>query len=184
MGLFRKRKSEDHASAMSQAWTPTVDLATARPVVFALAYAPNSTDGQVRAAIAEFGRLSGSVNGPDTNPHTIARLLSDDPKASFVHRPWIWLGAVARTAASRGDHHLAAACLFWAHYWTTTLVPRNNVSSFMELGLDPIPPALKAEILEIGMKSLAQLPEDFIIVGDDTGVVQAGPLLRLAPGMA
>jgi hypothetical protein len=54
----------------------------------------------------------------------------------------------------------------------------------MELGLDPIPPALKGEILEIGMKSLAQLPEDFIIVGEDTGVVQAGPLLRLAPGMA
>jgi hypothetical protein len=182
MSLFGKRKS-GRATEKPPAWTPTVDLATARPAVFALAYAPNSTDGQVVAAIAEFGRLSGSVNGPDVNPHTIARLLSDDPKASFVHRPWIWLCEVARIAASRNDHHLAAACLFWAYHRTMTLVPRNDVATFMQLGLDPIPPALKAEILKVGMESLAQLPEDFVIVGDDTGVVQAGPLLRLAPGM-
>lgn len=166
MALFKKRQDPPPATP---AWSPTVNLESARPVVVALANTPTSNDGQVRSAIATFVRLS-----ERPSLERALRLMRTDPDC--LHRPWIWLAAAMRDAAAAGDHHMAAAGLFWACHWTSSLVPRNNVGSFMELELDPIPVHLKAEILSLGVASAQQLPPEFLIVGDETGSVQAGPL--------
>lgn len=171
MALFKKRQAEEVAA--SPAWAPTVDLATARPAVFALANAPVSNDMQVRSAIATFVRLGGR---PPLE--VMLHLIRTEPEVTY--RPWIWLAAVMREAAAAGDDHLAAAGLYWACYWTSTLVPRNKLGDFLELELDPIPAPRKAELLSLGVASARQLPEDFVIVGDETGTVHAGPLADMA----
>jgi hypothetical protein len=50
----------------------------------------------------------------------------------------------------------------------------------MELELDPIPGPRRAEILELGMASARGLPEDFVVVGDETGQIHAGLLVMQA----
>lgn len=172
MPLFKKREPEP----ASPSWSPTVDLDAARPVVFALANAPVSNDAQVRSAIAQFVRLSGRPPVEEAI-HTIQR----DP--DVLHRPWIWLAAVMQEASSKGDHHLAAAGLFWACYWTSNLVPRNNTGSFMELELDAIPEARRAEIAARGVLAARELPADFVVIGDHTGQVHAGLLAETANKM-
>ena len=173
MGLF---DSDRHGSP-TDGWTPTVDLATARLVVFALANSPHAGAGQVREAISDLGRLS---DRPD-DPLEIAFQLGDDP--DVVHRPWIWLRAVVLAAAADHDDHLVAAGLFWAFLWTTDVVPRANPLAFVELGLDPIPLGVMADILAIGIASLTRLPADFVIVGDETGAVHADALFDQASRM-
>lgn len=151
-------------------WVPTVEMSTARPAVFALANAPISNDAQVRAAIAYFARLS-----ERPLPEQAIHLIRNDPEV--LNRPWIWLAAVMRQADAADDHHLAAAGLYWAFYWTSSLAPRiDSAAGFLELELDPIPTALKTEILALGVASASQLPEDFMIVGNETGQIYAGPL--------
>lgn len=174
MPLFKKRPSE--ALPAPPAWVPTVDMTTARPVVFALAYAPASNDVEVRSAIGQFGRLS---ERPSFEEAFFLRRTDPD----CLHRPWIWLAAVMREAAAGGDHHVAAAALYWACYWTYNLVPRNNVGSFIELGLDPIPTPRKAELASLGVASARQLPEDFVIVGDASATINAGFLAESAGAM-
>jgi hypothetical protein len=171
MALFKKRPAEQQSTPSS--WTPTVDLDTDRPVVFALANAPVSNDMQVRSAIAQFVRLS-----ERPSLEQALNLIRTEP--AVLHRPWIWLAAVMREATAAGDHHLATAGLYWACYWTNDLVPRNNLGSLMELELDPIPVPQKAELLALGLASASQLPEDFVIVGDETGQIHAGPLAQSA----
>jgi hypothetical protein len=168
--------SDRHSSPTNDPgpWRPTVDLAMARPVVFALATLPRSSRGQVQLAISDFGRLSDRP----ADPLEIAFLLGDDP--DVVHRPWIWLRAVVLAAAADRDDHLVAAGLFWAFLWTTNLVPQGNPRSFVELGLDPIPVGLMVDILAIGIASLARLPGDFVIVGDETSAVHADALFHQA----
>ncbi len=165
MPIFKRRPAKDES--LPPTWAPTVEISTARPVVFALANAPVSSDAQVRSAIAEFVRLSGKPPLEQA-----VHLIRTDP--DVVHRPWIWLAAVMREAAAAGDHHLAAAALYWACYWTSSLVPRNNMASFIQLELDPIPAPRKAELLSLGIASASQLPEDFVIVGDETAQIHAG----------
>lgn len=169
MALFKKRQPETPAPA----WVPTVDLVSARPVVFALANAPVSNDGQVRAAIAQFDRLS---ERPQLEQ--AIHLIGREP--DILNRPWVWLAEVMRRAAAEGDHHLAAAGLFWACYWSSALVPKCGLGDFMEMELDPIPPHHKREIHAVGVASAAQLSEDFLVVGNQTGSVQAGPLAQQA----
>jgi hypothetical protein len=170
MGLF------DSSSPTSDPdlWRPAVDLATARPVVFALANSPRTSDDEVLVAISDLGRLS---DRPD-DPLEIAFQLGDDP--DVVHRPWIWLRAVVLAAAADHDDHLVAAGLFWAFLWTTDVVPRGNPRAFVELGLDPIPLGVMADILAIGIASLTRLPADFVIVGDETAAVHADALFDQA----
>ena len=169
MPLFKKKE----APAPPPTWSPSFDLEKARQVVFALANAPISNDAQVRSAIAEFVRLS------ERPPlEKAVHLIQRDP--DVLHRPWIWLAAVMQEASAKGDHHLAAAGLYWACYWTSDLVPRNNMGSFMELELDPIPGPRKAQIAALGVSAARELPPEFVIVGDATGQIQAGPLAESA----
>jgi hypothetical protein len=165
VGIFGRRRSPQLGKP---AWMPRVDMESARPAVFALADTPALADGQVRAAIAEFTRLA------ETVPlERAVALMQVEP--DVTSRPWKWLVEVLRVAVERGDHHLAAAGLFWACYWTSSLVPRfNNVGFFMEVGVDPIPSALKSALLDNGLRSLNMLPDHFIIAGDATGQITAG----------
>ena len=101
MKLFGKKDPEP-AVPPPAPWTPTVDLATARPVLFALASAPASTDAQVRQAIAELIHVSGRPSLLEA-----IELLKHEP--DVVHRPWIWLAAAIREAAAAGDNEVAAA---------------------------------------------------------------------------
>lgn len=171
MALFKKKKRQV-SQPMVPAWSPTVDLATARPAVFSLANAHVSNDMQVRAAIADFVRLSERPSTEDT--YQFAAELIRDPECT--RRPWAWLAAVMRDASAAGDHHLAAAALSWACYWTSDLVPRNSMAEFIVLELDPIPEPRKAEILSLGVAAAKQLPVGFAVVGDEINSVRAGPL--------
>lgn len=164
MALFKKNDPPP-----TPRWRPKVDLTTARPVVFALANAPVSNDGQVRSALADFRRLS------ERPPLEVAvGLIQNEP--DVLDRPWIWLAAVMRVAADSGDDHLCAAALFWSCYWTSDLVPRNNLGGFMDLELDPISDQRKTEILSVGVGAARRLPAEFVVVGDESGKVLAGPL--------
>ena len=175
MVLFGRKKGLT-SEVNKTPWAPKVDLNTARPAVFALAYTPVSNEMQFHRAIADFVHLSGTPSSEDA--YRFAQALLDDPKVA--NRPWVWLAAVMREAAAAGDHHLAAAGLFWACHWTSNIVPRNNSGGFVQLDLFPIRPETKEELLSVGVASARQLPEDFLIVGDETGKVQAGPLADLA----
>jgi hypothetical protein len=159
------KSNTNGSSPALPAWAPTVDLATARPVVFALARSVHTTEGQVRRAIAELRRLG---DWP----------VDDD--LDVTQRPWSWLRSVARTAAASGDDHLAAACLLWAFHWTTDLARRNGGESFAGVGLAPIRIDVKVDILAIGIASLTRLPVDFVIAGDGIDAVRAGRLLDQA----
>jgi hypothetical protein len=174
MGIFGNRKHGEPA------WEPVVNLATARPVVFALAHAPVSNDAQVRLAVADFVRLSGRPSTEDA--YAFAGALLADPEV--VHRPWKWLIAVMRAANDAGDTHLPAAAMFWAVHWTAVLVPRFGLPDFVALDLDPIPAPLKAEIRAVGVAAVAQLPPDFVVVGDATGTIYAGGLEEIADVLA
>jgi nitroreductase len=178
VALFKKHHAPRPAEPP---WSPTVDLATARPAIFALAMAPESNDAQVRSAVATFVRLSERPSTEDA--YQVSSLMRSDPEMTFLERPWMWLTAAMREAAAAEDHHLAAAALFWACYWTSNLVPRANLAVFMELRIDPIKPPLKAEILSLGVASAQELPSDFIVVGDATGSVLAGWLAESAAFM-
>jgi hypothetical protein len=143
---------------------PVVEMSTARPAVFALANAPAMNDAQVGAAITQFARLS------DRPPPELAIRLARTER-HLLDRPWIWLATVMKQAGNSGDHHLAAAGLFWASHWTCILVPKigDDAASFMELELDPIPAAVKKEILALGAASVSQLPEDFVVAETTLG---------------
>src|ERR1019366_2880112 len=165
MPLFKRRESEQpHAT-----WIPAVVLSDARPVVFALANAPASDDAQVRAAVADFVRLS---ERPALE--RALELMRSDP--DVLQRPWVWLAAVMAEASASGDNHLAAAGLFWACYWNSQLLPQRNLGAMLELELDPIPDPIKVEIASIGVSAAQQLAPGFVVVGDDSGRITAGPL--------
>src|ERR1700736_3959209 len=115
MSLFRRKQL---TWTSSPTWAPTVNMSSARPAVFALARAPVSNDAQVRAAIADFVRLS-----ERPSLENALGLISTEP--DVMNRPWIWLAGVMRQAEASADHHLAVAALYWACYWTSELVPRN-----------------------------------------------------------
>lgn len=174
MGIFGKRQP----ASQPEPWAPTVDMATAKPAVLALANAPVSNDAQVRAALANLARLS-----ERPSPERAIMMIRAEPEV--LDRPWIWLIAVMRQAAEAGDHHLAAAGLYWACYWTSSLVPKigNSVGDYIDLELDPISQKYKADILALGVSSATQLPGDFTIVGNETGQIHAGPLAVQAQRM-
>ena len=109
-------------------------MTTARPAVFALADTPGVNEMQVLAAIQNFTRLAEAVP-----MERAVMLIAAEP--DVVSRPWKWLLAVMREAAATGDHHLTVAGLYWACYWTSSLVPRNNnVAFFMECRSTPYRP--------------------------------------------
>jgi hypothetical protein len=172
MGIFDRRRTPPEAPPPYQ---PTVDMRTARPAVFALAYAMASNDTQVRAAIANLARLSGRPPLEQRDS-----MIQNEP--GVLQRPWVWLAAVMRQAGDIDDYHLAAAALLWAVHWTAILVPRigQDAAAFAELELDPIPPALKTEIRDLGIASARRLPPEFVIAGDDSGQVHAGQLAETA----
>lgn len=172
MGLFSKRAPEPPVPA----WAPNVDLTVARPAIFALAQAPASTDWQVRSAIAEFVRLS-----QRPSLERALNLIQRDP--DVLNRPWIWLVAAMQKGSADGDHHVAVAGLYWACYWTSNLVPRNDLGGFIDLELDPIPVPNKKEILQAGLEAAGHLPSDFIVVGDETGQLPAGLIADTAQTM-
>jgi hypothetical protein len=180
MAIFARKPARD---ASAQVWAPTIDTVTARPVIFALASAPGLNDAQAGAAIAAFVRLS---ERPSTEQ--LLRLAANAGSSrdavirQALDRPWTWLAAVMRQAGSAGDHHLVLAAMFWACYWTSNLLPRNNtLGALEELGLSPIDTAIKKEILSLGKNSAEKLPEDFVVAGDETGQLLAGTLALAAP---
>jgi hypothetical protein len=183
MGLFNRQPV---SNTRSPAWTPTVDMATAGPVVFALADYPSGNDARNAAALATFVRLSGR---PSTEQ--LIKLIASAPSSSrdsvtdqLLNRPWTWLAAVMRQAASAGDHHLVLMGLWWACYWTSDLLPRNNnIGALEELGLCPIARSLKTEILSLGLASADQLPAEFVVAGDETGHLTAGKLADVAAAL-
>jgi hypothetical protein len=182
MGIFTRKAELD---GEAPAWLPTVDMATARPVIFALANARAASDAETGAAIARFVSLSErpsteqlfrlAGNGASHDPDSLEQLLN---------RPWAWLAAAMRRAGLAGDHHLVLAGLFWACHWTSDLLPRNeNLGALEELGLCPIAPALKAEILALGMASADRVPADFVVARNQRGQLLAGSLALTAPAL-
>jgi hypothetical protein len=180
MGIFTRTSAAD---LDRNAWTPTVELTTARPVIFALADGPAEGDDVNAAAIAEFARLA---ERPSTDE--LLQLAAHSPAGDreavierLVNRPWTWLAAAMGQAAGAGDDHLVLAGLWWAVYWTHVLFPRNSsVSALEELRLSPIAPDLKADILALGLASAGRLPAHFVVAGDQSGQVTAGWLASVA----
>lgn len=167
------------ASPSSPAWIPKVDLETARPAVIGLACAAAAPHAQVTAAIAEFVRLS-------ERPTDVARLTTlARTEPDVAQRPWRWLRSVMQAALAAGEPRLACAALYWALNWTFVLGPRLDPEEFIELGIDPIPQDLKAEIAEIGLAATQAMPPEAIIVGDFDGdeddVVRARAVAELGP---
>ncbi|MFE9169887.1 hypothetical protein ACFYNZ_10240 [Streptomyces kebangsaanensis] len=173
MALFKKKGNEQ---TTAPAWSPRVDLASAGPIVHALAQATASNDAQIRSAIAAQVRASDAP----TDETVIAMNIQSDP--TLVARPWIWLIAVQREAVAAGDHHLSAAALLWAGYFTHFLVPiyPRPIDVWFDTQLDLIPSDLKTEILALGTSSANQLPPDFAIVSDATGAFTAELLTTTA----
>lgn len=169
-------------------WSPTVDMRTARPVVFALADYPGGNDVRNYDAVTTFVRLS---ERPPTQ--RLLQIVADTVAANpsygqgslieqLLNRPWNWLALVMWRAGSDGDHHLVLAGLWWACYWTSELLPRNNsIGALEEWGLCPIRPSLKTEILSLGIASASRLPENFVVAGDQTGQLLVGRLAQIAP---
>lgn len=153
-----------------------IDMSRARDAVFALAYAPASNDAQVRAAVSNMVHLSGQ---PPLE-QIIETVRSD---RDIFQQPWKWLAAVMRHAGDAGDYHLAAAGLYWSLHWTVFLVPRfgDDLVAYAELELGPISLELRKEICAVGIAATRELPEDFVIAGDDTGKILAGWLTEVAP---
>lgn len=174
MALFGSRKTKIVEQPPPPAWTPTVNVDTARPAVFALANAPASNDPQNRAAIAAWCSLS---NAPRT-PEEFVRVVGSN--RNVMERVWYWLRAVSQSASESGDHHLVGACLFWTLYWVTDLQPLLRANREMEILVGDVPADARADIKRIGIDSMQALPPDFVIVGDETGKMEAGLLAETA----
>ncbi len=155
-----------------------IDLSKARDAVLALAYAPASNDAQVRAAVNNMVRLSGQ---PPLE-QIIETVRSD---RDFLQQPWKWLAAVMRHAGDTEDYHLAAAGLYWSCHWTAVLVPKigDDLAAYAELELGPISLELRKEICAVGIAATRELPEDFVIAGDDSAKILAGWLAQVAPSV-
>jgi hypothetical protein len=183
MGIFTRTSTADPDRT---AWTPAVDLATARPVIVALTASAGGRADVDPAAIAELARLA---ERPSTGEllQLAAHAPASDREAvieQLVNRPWTWLAAAMRAAAGAGDDQLVLAGLWWAVYWTYVLFPRNSsVGALEELRLSPIAPALKADILSLGLASAALLPAHVVVAGDQSGQVTAGWLASAAAGL-
>jgi hypothetical protein len=153
-----------------------IDMSKARDAVFALAYAPSSNDAQVRAAVSNMVHLSGQ---PPLE-QIVETVRSD---RDIFQQPWKWLAAVIWNAGDTGDYHLAAAGLYWSCHWMSILVPKlgNDLMAYAELELGPISLELRKKICAVGIAATQELPEDFVIVGDGTGKILAGWLVKVAP---
>ena len=173
MALFRSRKSEE-AAYVSSPWMPTVDLQSARAAVFALANAPTSSNEQVLSALVEFMRLS---DVPTDSQRMLDAAYEAGGSGAIKARPWHWLLAVVRAAADERDDHLVGAGVFWAHLWSSELqrgLARSGASR--EIFISSIPTDVRSDLFREGSVALERLGDDFIIVGDDSGTIYAGPL--------
>jgi hypothetical protein len=88
-----------------------------------------------------------------------------------------------RHAGEAGDYHLAAAGLYWAAHWTAILAPKlgDDLTAYADLEPGPISLELRREICVVGIAATGELPEDFVITGDDTAKILAGWLTEVAP---
>lgn len=185
MGLFGRKKSHESAKRTTPAenWQPNVDLAVARPLVFEMIYTshtPAIGSDAIEDVVHKFGRASGTPIEP-------MALMEYDPEVydyrAILQRPWMWLAAVAETAAASGDHHLVAACAFWAHHWTNVMQPDFGAYERQFWLVGSVPDDVRRTLRDVGMESLSLLPDDFVLFGDDTGEVRAGGLRRALPAM-
>jgi hypothetical protein len=168
MGIFGARAGKTNGPSQQ----PAIDLATAAPIVYALAKAPSYTSEQLRHAVADWANAS---NGP------LDLAASFSGPEDMAERPWEWLVWVQRTATASGDEHVAAAALWWAGYFTSSVV---NAYDYGDLAIfASIPAHLKSEILRLGKAAAANLPEQFRIAGDETGEITPPWLIRAADRM-
>lgn len=170
MALFKK-------SAPVPAWSPHVDLTTAGPLVLALAHGPATTDQQMRSAIDRLVAVS------DAPMDMMAMVQQINKEPNIAQRPWIWLLEAQRAASATGNHHVSAAALLWASYFTGVIVPKypRPTEVWGDTHLDLVPSQLKPELLALGLASARALPPGFVIAGDDTGAVTAESLAVVAP---
>jgi hypothetical protein len=80
-----------------------------------------------------------------------------------------------KVVAWAGDDHIVASSLFWAQYWTTVLGPRQGPVEQFEIFIErTIPSNVRSGLVHVGLPAIAQLAEDFVVAGDDTGQVTSG----------
>ena len=168
-------RSTPEAAPPARNESVVIDMSKARDAVFALAYAPSSNDAQVRAAVSNMVHLSGQ---PPLE-QIIETVRSD---RDILQRPWEWLASVMWNAGDTGDYHLAAAGLYWSCHWTAVLVPKlgDDLMAYAELELGPISLELRKKICAVGIAATQELPEDFVVAGDDSGKILAGWLVKAA----
>ena len=183
MAIFRRRQAPSVPPTppvpVVKAWTPTVDLVSARPAIVMLSELIVS-GVPLRGPLSTFARLSGALAIMDG-----MRVRDSEP--DWQERPWKWLVAVMREAAATGDHHLVGVALLWAHIWHDEIVPETESRDFIEISIYPIPAALRTEIAIVGYASLDELPNDFPIMQThdallDVSLVRIMTVSLLSPG--
>lgn len=178
MGLFGSSKKAKGAAApapVQTPWTPSVDLGHARRLLLELI---NETHRQRPLendeAFALLGRFQ-EAGGVPTNPHRMASFMRAEDIRSYPDRPWLWLAANARMAGANGDDELVAFAVFWAGVWNKQFHARfREFLNRAMLLIGDVPSGVRAELQQIGAISLARLPQDHVLFGDETGQVTVG----------
>jgi hypothetical protein len=140
---------------------------------------PFIADDQTVARVNELMARFNDAAGDDSRMRAVASAISsaaglDDLKQTFhepwmLQRPWQMLAAAALRAAQDGDHTLAVRIFGFTSFWGTQIAPLLGPADWYELRLDKIPLAIETEIASTALGSLQQLPDDLVILGNETG---------------
>ena len=148
---------------------------------------PFTTDDSTVACVEALLHWWHDAVGNDLAMRAIARAIAstaglhDLESAIFtpalIERPWRMLAAVARHAATTGNHVLVAQIFSFMLAWSAQIAPYLRPADWFDLRLDQIPPACEVEIAAVALSSFRQLPNEQMIFRSVTGSVTAGDLV-------
>ncbi len=154
-------------------WSPTVDLDRCRDVLTDLIYTTN-TPGNSADEIERCVFSWGSACGGLIDPQALLKRFEMEKFGETSEWPWQWLLANARAASEAGDHELVAFCAFWVHQWKNIMQPKFGPYERQYWVISNVPSAVLTEIRSYATTSLAQIPRDRVLFGNQTGQITAG----------
>ncbi|HEY7092380.1 MAG TPA: hypothetical protein VH393_04335 [Ktedonobacterales bacterium] len=152
-----------------------------------LAVEPFVTDDHIVNCVEALLRWWTDAVGNDPAMRGIARAIASvaglhglEPAiitSELIERPWRMLAAVARRAATTGNHVMVAQIFSFTSVWSAQIAPYLRPADWFDLRLDQIPPAYTVEIAAVTLSSFRQLPNEQVIFRSVTGSVTVGDLV-------
>ena len=154
--------------------TPTIDLPAGRAALLEAIQATNSSGRLAPDQTESIIKRVLVLGGAPRNEYDMASQLSGGDVNEVLRRPWVWLAANTSHAHLNGDHEFVAFSAFWVHMWKNMLYPKFGNYEHLTYMTSDVPPETVAEISALAQSSLALLPADYVLFGNESGQITAG----------